>query len=145
MNWKSEAIEKLKQYDAKKLSLRTIPTEIRRLELDAQKIRSASADGSPVQGGGSGREDMMVSNIVLREELDRSLEQAEIWVELVDAAFSLLTAEERLILDRFYIHPERGAADRLAGDLHLDAKTVYKRKDDALRKFTVSLYGGTET
>lgn len=144
MNWKSEAIEKLKQYDAKKLSLRTIPTEIRRLELDAQKIRSASADGSPVQGGGSGREDMMISNIVLREEMERSLEQAEIWVDLVSAAFSLLTDEEKLILERFYIRPERCAADRLAGDLHLDTKTVYKRKDDALRKFTVSLYGGTE-
>jgi hypothetical protein len=48
-------------------------------------------------------------------------------------------------LERFYIKPEKGAADRLASDLNLDVKTVYKRKDAALRHFTVSLYGGVES
>lgn len=142
MDWKKEAIEKLRQYSAKKLSLRTIPEEIRRMELEMQSIRSASSDGSPSKGGGNGRENMMLSNIVRREELERMLEQARIWVALVNAALSLLSQEERLLLERFFIFPEKGAADRLAGDLHLDVKTVYRRKDDALRKFTISLYGG---
>lgn len=86
----------------------------------------------------------MLNNIVQREELERSLEQAKMWVALVEAGWEILTEEERLILERFYVHPERGAADRLAGDLSLDVKTVYKRKDAALRRFTISLYGGTE-
>ena len=145
MIWKHEAIDKLKQYEAKRLALQTIPAEIKRLELDMQGIRSAASDGSPAKGGGSGREDMMLSNIVRREELERTLDQARIWVDLVDAAFSLLDREERLLLDRFYIRQEKGAAERLAGDLHMDVKTVYRRKDEALRKFTISLYGGTET
>lgn len=144
MNWKYEAVDKLKQYEAKKQSLISIPMEIARLESAMQNIRSATADGTPVSGGGSGREDMLLSNIVQREELERSLEQARKWVALVDAGLEILTAEERKILDRFYVHPERGAADRLAGDLHVDVKTVYRRKDDALRRFTISLYGGTE-
>lgn len=58
---------------------------------------------------------------------------------------AVLTPEERLVLDRFFIHPEKGAADRLAGDLHLDVKTVYRRKDAALLHFTISLYGGVES
>lgn len=145
MIWKQEAIEKLRQYEAKRLAIKTIPREIRRLELDMQSIRSATSDGSPVSGGGSGREDMYLSNIVRREELERSLEQAEIWVSLTEAALDLLNEEERLLLDRFYIHPEKCAADRLAGDLRVDVKTVYRRKDEALRKFTISLYGGTES
>ncbi len=145
MNWKYEAIDKLKQYEAKKQSLESIPLEIARLGSVMKSIRSATADGTPVQGGGSGRENMMLSNIVQREELERSLEQAQKWVDLVDAGLDILSEEERLILDRFYIHSERGAADRLAGDLHMDVKTVYKRKDDALRRFTISLYGGTES
>lgn len=144
MIWKQEAIEKLRQYEAKKLSLKTIPKEIKRLELSMQSIRSATSDGSPAKGGGNGREDMYLSNIVHREELERSLEQAEIWVSLTEAALELLSEEERLLLDRFYIRPEKCAADRLAGDLRIDVKTVYKRKDEALRKFTISLYGGTE-
>lgn len=145
MNWKSEAIEKLRKYDAMKQALRSIPPEIKRLELKAQSIRSATSDGTPVQGGGSAREDILLSNIVLREELKRDLEQAQIWVDQVDAGLDILDKEERLILDRFFIHPLKGAADRLSGDLSVDVKTVYKRKDAALRHFTISLYGATES
>ena len=144
MNWKFEAIEKLKQYEAKKQSLTSIPEEIARLESAMQSIRSATADGTPVKGGGSGREDMMLSNIVHREELERSLEQAKMWVALVDAGLEILRDEERLILDRFYIHPERGNVDRLCGELGVEKSQVYARKDSALHHFTISLYGCSE-
>lgn len=145
MNWKFEAVEKLRLYEAKKQSLKSIPEEIRRLEAVMRSIRSASADGTPVSGGGSGREDMLLSNIVQREEMERALEQAKMWVNLVEAGLEILNDEERLILDRFFIHSEKGAADWLASALNLDVKTVYKRKDAALRRFTVSLYGGVES
>lgn len=107
MNWKYEAIEKLRDYEAKKLALSTLPEEIRRLELDAQRIRSATGDGTPVKGGGSTREDILLSNIVHREELERSLEMARKWVALVDAGLEILSEEDRLVLLRFYMHPER--------------------------------------
>ena len=57
MNWKSEAIDKLKQYEAKKRALQNIPMEIARLESALKSIRSATADGTPVRGGGSGQFD----------------------------------------------------------------------------------------
>ena len=144
MNWKFEAIEKLKQYEAKKQSLTCIPEEIARLESAMQSIRSATADGKPVKGGGSGREDMMLSSIVHREELERSLEQAKMWVALVDAGLETLSAEERLILNRFYIHPAKGNVDRLCGELGVEKSQVYARKDAALHHFTISLYGCSE-
>lgn len=145
MNWKTEAVDKLRLYEAKKKSLKSIPSVIEQLESAMVGIRSVTSDGTPVQGGGSGREDMLLSNIVKREELGRALEQAQKWVALVDAGLEILTEEERLVLDRFYIHPVCGAADRLAGELGLGVKTVYKRKDAALRRFTVALYGGVES
>ena len=144
MNWKFEAIEKLRLYEAKKQSLRSIPEEIARLESAMKSIRSASADGSPVKGGGSGREDMMLSNIAHREELERSLEQAKMWVAVVDGGLKNLGVEERLILDRLYINPARGNVDRLCGELNVEKSQVYAKKDSALRHFTISLYGCTE-
>lgn len=144
MNWKFEAIEKLRLYEAKKQSLRSIPEEIERLESAMKSIRSATADGTPVKGGGSGREDMMLSNIVHREELDRALEQARKWVDLVDAGLEILSQEERLILDRFFIHPARGNVDRLCGELGIEKSQVYVRRDSALHHFTISLYGCSE-
>ena len=144
MDWKPEAVEKLRMYEAKKNAIQSIPEEISRLEIAMESIRSATSDGTPVAGGGSRREDMLLSNIVHRGELERSLEEAQKWVALVDAGLEILTKEERLLLDRFYIHPGRGVAERLAEELNLDVKTVYRRKDAALRRFTISLYGGTE-
>lgn len=145
MIWKHEAIEKLKQYEVKCAALENIPLEIRQKELGMESIRSADPDNSPVKGNGTSREDMMLNNITYREELKESYSQTKLWVNAVDRALSVLTYEENLILERFYIHPEKKAADRLAGDLHVDIKTVYRRKDDALRKFTIALYGITET
>lgn len=145
MNWKFEAIEKLKQYEAKKRSLQNIPEEISRLESAMAAIRSATADGTPVQGGGSGKEDMYLSNIVRREELARSQEMAQKWVKLVDDALDILTEDDRLILDRFYIHPEKGNVERLCMDLGCEKATAYRRRDQALRTLTISLYGCMET
>lgn len=144
MNWKPEAIDKLRQYEAKKIALSNIPEEITRLESAMESIRSTTSDSTPVSGSGSRREDMLLSNIVCREELTRNLEQSKTWVDIVDAGLGILSEEEKLILDRFYIHPEKGAAERLASELCVDIKTVYRRKDAALRRFTISLYGGTE-
>lgn len=144
MDWKREAMEKLKRYNAMKQSLRSIPEEITRLESEMKSIRSATSDGTPVTGGGSGREDRYLSNIVHREELSRSLEQAKVWVSLVDSALAILNSEELLILDRFYISPARGNVDRLCMELGIEKSQVYARKDTALHHFTISLYGCTE-
>ena len=144
MNWKYEAIDKLKQYEAKKQALKNIPEEIKRLESAMQSIRSATADGTSVQGGGSGREDMYLSNIVRREELERSLEQARKWVSFVDAGLEFVAKDERLILYRFYINPAKGNVERLCAELSCEQATVYRKREQALRNFTISLYGCTE-
>lgn len=144
MDWKREAMEKLKRYNAMKQSLRSIPEEITRLELEMQSIRSATSDGTPVTGGGSGREDRYLSNIVHREELSRSLEQAKVWVRLVDTGLAILSQEERLVLDRFYINPAMGNVDRLCMELGIEKSQVYTRKNSALHHFTLSLYGCAE-
>lgn len=144
MDWKREAMEKLKRYNAMKQSLRSIPEEITRLELEMQSIRSATSDGTPVTGGGSGREDRYLSNIVHREELSRSLEQAKAWVSLVDTGLAILSQEERIVLDRFYINPAMGNVDRLCMELGIEKSQVYTRKNSALHHFTLSLYGCAE-
>lgn len=145
MNWKAEAVDKLRQYEAKKLSLVNIPLEISRLESAACGIRSAASDGTPVSGGGSGREDMLLSNIVHRVELENGLEQAQKWVAMVEGGLEILDAEERQTLERFYVHPEKGNVDRLCEELGLEKSQVYAKKDSALRHFTISLYSCCET
>lgn len=145
MDWKSEAIDKLKQYEAKRESLEIIPKQIAEVDSTMASIRSARIDGTSVKGGGNGREDMMLNCVVRKDELRRCLERAGLWVEIVSRGLELLDPDDRLVLDRFYINPEKKAADRLAGDLGIDVKTVNARKDKALRKFAIALYGCEES
>ena len=144
MIWKNEAVSRLKAYQAKKLALENIPMEIRQQVLALSSIRSADPDSAPVRGN-STREDAMLNNMVYRSELEESYLRTRLWVDATDRALGVLNQEERILLERFFICAEPKAADRLAGDLHMDVKTVYRRKDEALRKFTIALYGMAES
>lgn len=145
MDWKREAADKLRKHEARKEAIRSIPEEIRMYEEAFNGIRSASADSTPVAGGGSTREDMMLSNIVKREELKTALKQARRAVSIVDRGLATLTEEERLLLDRFYIHPAKGNVERICNELRIEQSSAYRRRDAALQHFTIALYGITES
>jgi len=145
MNWKNEAVEKLKRYAPMKTSLQSIPVELARLETQACAIRGSAADKTPVKGGGNGREEAMLNNHVHRQELSWALEQAKYWVEATDMAMSILNPEERLILYRMYISPQPGAVNRLSEELSAEQSSIYRRRDAALQKFTRAFYGAVES
>lgn len=138
--WRRQAEDDLREYEAKKKSLENIPDQIRELEEKMTSIRSQSAGGVSVKGGGS-RDDVYLNNIVARERLNANLEDNRRFVSRISNALSILTDDEKKILTRFYITPERGAAFNLAEEKHIDHKTVYKWKDAALEKFATAMYG----
>lgn len=143
--WKYKAIDKLKDYSLKKTALVNLPEEIRRLEIEARVIKSATADGTPVKGGGSGREDRLISNIVEREEHKAKLDIAKLAVAMVDRGLAVLDADERHILDAMYIYRTNGAVSRLMEEYNLaEESSLYKRVNKALLRFTMAMYGVTE-
>ena len=143
--WKYKAIDKLKDYSAQKAALQNLPEEIARLESEACSIKSATGDGTPVKGGGSGREDRLLSNIVKREEHKAMLHRATLAVRQVERGLNVLTGEERHLLDVMYIINEKGRADRLMEELGLaEESSLYKRVNKALLRFTIAMYGATE-
>lgn len=145
MNWKAEAVEKLHRYDAMRQAAKNLPLEIRRLEEKAHAIRSARTDGTAVRGGGSRREDMLLNNIAERQELQWALEDTCLWLDNTERALKKLTKEEQLVLNRMLIFPEQGGVERLCGELGVESSSVYRRRDQALRKFTIALYGAVDS
>ena len=141
MNWKAEAKEKLKRYDAMRLATVNIPEELERLEIDAQAIRSAKMDAPNPGSNGNRREDAMINNIIHRQELAWTLQQAQIWLRSTDRALTALPPDEKLILHRLYIYPEQGGVERLCKELGIEVSSVYRRRDRALRHFTLAYYG----
>lgn len=75
--WKFKAIDKLRDYPLKAAAIQSLQEELQRLELEATNIRSATADATPVQGGGSSREDKLLSNIIHRDEIKRMIARGE--------------------------------------------------------------------
>lgn len=144
MQWKDEAVEKLKRYGAMQKALENIPEEIHRLETDATALRSPSAETVSVKGGGR-REDALINNLAERQELEWTFKQVQQWLVITDRGLAALTPEERLVLQRMYLYPEKGAIDRLCTELGVEQATVYRKRDKALRQFTVALYGFLET
>ncbi len=144
MKWKTEAMEKLRRYDAMRQALRNIPEEIERLRDDVRSLRGVATDRTPVKGG-SRREDALIDNVVQRQELEWTLKQVKRWLSVTDRGLLALTPEERLVLQRLYLYPERGAMDRLCTELGMEQSSVYRKRDEALRHFTVAMYGFSET
>lgn len=144
--WKYRAIDKLKDYTAQKASLSNLPEEIARLESEACSIKSATGDGTPVKGGGSGREDRLLSNIVRREEHKAMLRRAKLAVGMVDRGLNVLSKEEKRLLEVMYIVNEKGRVNRLMDELCLaEESSLYKKVNKALQKFTIAMYGCTES
>ena len=131
-------------YRFKKNSITTITDEIRELQHNRRSIHSAGVDGAPVSGGTNRREDMLIGTIVKQKELEENLRIVSRWVKRVETALQALDEDEVTILERFFIYPEKNAANRLAMDYGIDVKTVYYRRNTALNHFTKALYGVTE-
>lgn len=145
MNWKNEAMERLRRYDAMCLAAENIPLEIRRLEEEATSIRSTRADRNYIHAGTSRREEILLDNMMHRQELHWQLDQTNAWLTCMHKALGALTEEEKLVLDRFYMYPEKGSVEKLCQELSLENSSVYRKRDKALRQFTIALYGSAES
>ena len=66
------------------------------------------------------------------------------WLDIVDGALASLDDEDRRVLELMCIRKARGNLDRLCAELHIEHSTAYRRRDAALRRFTMSLYGVVE-
>lgn len=137
--WKSLAVEELELYPARKEALKTIPERIRELELAYISIGSPSADKISVQGGKEN--DKALNNIAQREALARNYAEANQSVSWVERGLNVLNDEETELISRCYMHPEPRAVERIAQARGVERNTVYRKRDDALRKFSVAMFG----
>ena len=145
MKWKEEAMEKLRRYPGMRQAEKNIPEEIERLKTEARAIRSAATDSVSVKGGGNRREEALINNLVEQQELEWNLQHVKQWLTNTDRGLAALSPDERLILQRLYLFPERGALDRLCNELGIEQSTIYRRRDQALHRFTVAMYGFLDT
>ena len=141
MNWKNEAIERLTRYSAMSQAVENIPKEITRLERSIQELRGHRPDQFPGAKTPGPRDDALIGSIIKRQELSDSYENAKIWVDTTDQAMSVLNQEEKTILTKMYVTPEKGVVNQLCLAFGVEQSSIYRKRDQALYRFTMALYG----
>ena len=86
-----------------------------------------------------------MNNLLHREELQRTEQMARLWVGMADKALGLLSPEEKLILHRLYISPLYGGLEELCEKMQVEKSSIYRKRDKALERFTLALYGALES
>lgn len=140
MNWQKEAIDDLNKYLSRKNSILSMKEKIQELKAREESLKSAN-DSTPVQGGASKREDMIINCIVECDRLKDNIAAVSRWLCVVEKGLNTLTEDERVVLDKFYINRPTRHVDRLCDELHYEKTRIYEIKDVALKKFTLSMYG----
>ena len=141
MDWQKMSIERLRDYRARKEALVIIPEQIEARELNFTAIRAATTDNTAVKGGGNKRDEALINNIAMREQLKMNLDIAKKEVEITERGLFELTEEQQTVLLRFFVNRSQKHVDALCDELALEKSSVYKLKDEALRSFTMACYG----
>lgn len=139
-NFKQEARRRLACYHTRRQSIQNLEAEIRRLEAAAERLSSVQYDAVRVKGGGD-REEALLRNIAMRDELKQRLSDTRQWVAVMDGALGMLEEEERTAVEVMYISQERGAAERLGETLGIQTSTAYYRARKALERLTEIMFG----
>ena len=120
--WKDAAERRLTDYESMKKAKEMLPQQIARYKTPQP---------------GEARLDMIAKKIFMRERL----RQVKRWLDVTQKGLQVLTPEERLVVQMLYMMPGKGNVAKLCDVLNCGQTTVYRRRDKALEKFTMALYG----
>lgn len=139
--WRDHAINELELYNARLNSLSSISEQIAELEESLTSIRSPAADSVSVRGGGGSADEKYLNILVKCDLLKKNLEEAQRTTQRVYNAMCTLTDTEAKILERRFMDKEEKAVVNMAKEKDADPRTIRNYLNDALKKFTVAMYG----
>jgi len=144
MKWSDCAIQDLRKYKYLKASMESIPERLEALRCRFESIRSAATDKIPVKGGSSRYEDTLIDIIVEKERLKYLYMANKTLLNVIERGLDSLDKTERLVLEKFYIDRPKNHVEKLMEELNYEKSRVYEIKNQALYKFTISMYGVVE-
>ena len=142
MKYTDRIIPELKELEAKKYALSSIPERLKTLELSFINIKATDYDTDRVSGGGENRKEAaLISTIAEMDLLKQEMEITQRQVSSLEDALAKLSCEQRRVLELFFIKPEKNKVDRLCEELNCEVATVYRIKNAALIELSRRLYG----
>lgn len=141
---KSAAVEALKDYASMEYIINNHSDEMLMARTNMTAIPSAALTGLPHQRNPYSGEARLAASLdeidVLRERYRRALE----YMEWFRPAWDALTDDERFILTEFFLREDINkteAIGNISDRLYIERSWVYKKKDAAITRLTLLLYG----
>ena len=141
---RSATIAAIKDYESMQFIINSTDDEIKRTYEKMTGVGSPKWDGMPHASNPKAGEERLVSTISEIDIIKERYRQAIEYMEWFKPAWEELTDDERYCLETFYGDSNSygsNAAYYVAEYLHIEQPTAYKRKNRALDRLTVLLFG----
>lgn len=141
MNLRAQVVERLCNYEIMCVAVKNLQEQIQWLKLHQEGLHAVRTDRVVVQCQSDRAEERLLEDIEQRRKLEIALENTRRWLQITDRALQTLSKEEQLILRKLYICKTAGAISVLCQRLQLEKSSIYRKRDRALDKLVLALYG----
>ena len=119
------------------------PVEIKDIKEDMTGPSSSVPDGMPHSRNIRSGENLVCNSIDQCDVLHNRYLQAVEFMSWFTPAWLELSEEERLLLETFYMGEDNKttAVENINEQLHIERAQIYRRKEKALNRLTIFLYG----
>ncbi len=141
---RSATIAAIKDYDAMQFIIDSTDDEIKRTYEKMTGVGSPSWDGMPGSNDVHAGEERILTGIEEIDILKKRYRQAVEYMDWFKPAWEQLTEDERYCLETFYGDGNTygsSAADHIAAYFNVEQASAYRRKNRALDRLTVLLFG----
>ena len=138
------AVAALKDFGSMKFIIDNTDAEIKAAYEKMGSVGSVRYDGMPHAHNPKAGEDRMIKMIDEIDVLKERYRQAVEYMEWFVPAWEQMTEDERFVLESFYSEDNEygsSSADMVARYFHIERASAYRRKNRAVDKLTVLLFG----
>ena len=129
-------------YRYRKRSLESLNAQLGETERRIKSPRSAPlAEDGYIISDDTASDGRLAGLLDRRDKLRSNQKYVRTWLAGVERGLSVLDERERAVLDAFFIMRRENHVEYLCEQLHVERTTIYRIKDEALRKFTLARYG----
>lgn len=140
---KQAALNALSDYRNMEIIIKITPEEIKKIKEDLASPRNSLHDGMPHSKNIRSGENALCSALDRCDVLYNRYQQAMEFMSWFEPAWLQLSDEERLLLEVFYLAGDNKtvAVENISEHLHIERAQVYRRKEKALNRLAIFLYG----
>ena len=135
MDWKICAIDDLRRYKQMKVGVLNSKDRLRLVSQAATSPRSSLSKQNPANNPN------LINAIVEKEKLNSNIKSVEKLLKLIERGLDSLNDEDRTLLEKFYMSDSPAKIRHLSDEFGYEPRSLYRKRERALARFTLAMYG----